>query len=195
MADDARDAPPREAGTGRAEAPEPEPLEAEATQGETVTLDAILAEKDAQIDQLRSDVLYQRAELENFKKRTEKRYREALEYATEGLLKDLLPVLDNLERALEHGKQGGPEGLGALLEGLGHVIAQFQEVLGRHGAEAVASHGARFDPAVHDAVAQVPGPEDGMVAATYEKGYLLKGRLLRPAKVTVTKVAPPEGDG
>jgi len=172
-----------------------ETLEAEPTQGEAMSLDAILAEKDAQVDQLRAEILYQRAELDNFKKRTEKRYRESLEYAAEGLMKDLLPVLDNLERAVEHGRQAGAEGLGPLLEGLDHVIAQFQDVLGRHGAQPVASHGARFDPAVHDALAQVPGSEDGLVADTYEKGYTLKGRLLRPAKVTVTKVAPAEGDG
>jgi len=171
-----------------------ETLEAEPIQGEAVPLEAVLEERDAQIGRLRSELLYERAELENFKRRTEKRYRDSLEYAAEGLLKDLLPVLDNLERAAEHGKQGGPEGLEPLLEGLGHIIAQFQEVLGRHGADAVPSHGARFDPTVHDALAQVPGSEDGLVADTFEKGYTLKGRLLRPAKVTVTKVAPPEGD-
>ncbi len=167
----------------------------EPSQGEVVSLDEVLAEKDAQLDQLRAELLYQRADVENFKKRTERRYGEALQYAAEGLLKDLLPVLDNLERAVDHSREGGPQGFDALVEGLDHVIAQFQGVLGRHGVEPVASAGARFDPAVHDAIAQVPGDEDGQVAETYEKGYSLKGRLLRPAKVTVTKVAPPSGDG
>ena len=192
MADERSEAAP---GQEAAQGGSPESAPADSAQGEAMSVEAILAEKDAQIDQLRSEILYQRAELDNFKKRTEKRYREALDYATEGLLKDLLPVLDNLERAVEHGRQAGVEGLQPLLEGLGHVIAQFQEVLGRHGAEPVASHGARFDPSVHDALAQVPGSEDGLVADTFERGYTLKGRLLRPAKVTVTRVAPPEGDG
>lgn len=172
-----------------------EPSPGEPSQGEMVSLDEILAEKDGQIDQLRAELLYQRAELENFKKRTERRYAEALEYAGEGLWKDLLPVLDNLERALLHAREGGAESFEALIEGLGHVTEQFRAVLSRHGVEPVASEGARFDPAVHDALAQVPGEEDGRVAQTYEKGYTLKGRLLRPAKVTVTKVAPAPGDG
>lgn len=169
--------------------------EEETSQGEMVSLDEILAEKDAQLDQLRAELLYQRADLENFKKRTERRYAEAVAYAGEGLWKDLLPVLDNLERALVHAREGGGESFEALVQGLGHVTEQFHGVLARQGVEPVASEGARFDPAVHDALAQVPGEEDGRVAETYEKGYTLKGRLLRPAKVTVTKVAPTPGDG
>ena len=65
----------------------------------------------------------------------------------------------------------------------------------RHGAEPVPTEGAKFDPAVHEALAQVPGETDGMVADVYEKGYRFKARLLRPAKVTVTKVATGSGDG
>jgi molecular chaperone GrpE len=182
--------PPAEGGDAPTEAGETaEP------QGEVVSLDEVLAEKDAQLDQLRAELLYQRAELENFKKRTERRYGEALEYAAEGLLKDLLPVLDNLERASAHAREGGPGGFDALVQGLDHVLVHFREALGRHGVAPVPSEGARFDPAVHDALAQVAGEEDGRVAETHEKGYTLKGRLLRPAKVTVTKVAAPPDDG
>ncbi len=180
---------PGEAGAAAA------PKGAEDTGGEAVSLEEILGEKDAELDQLRAELLYQRAELENFKRRTEKRYGEALEYAAEALLKDLLPGLDNLERALAHAREGGPGSFDALLEGLDHVLVSFREALGRHGVAPVVSDGARFDPAVHDALAQVAGEEDGWVGETYEKGYLLKGRLLRPAKVTVTKVAAPSGDG
>jgi len=194
MAEEERKGQGGPAGTATPATPGPGPG-AEAPQGEVVSLDEVLAEKDTQLDQLRAELLYQRAEMENFKKRTERRYREGLEYAAEGLLKDLLPVLDNLERAVDHAKEGGPPGFDALVQGLDHVIAQFLGLLGRQGVEAVASGGARFDPGVHDALAQVPGEEDGRVAETYEKGYTLKGRLLRPAKVTVTKVAPPAGDG
>jgi molecular chaperone GrpE len=155
----------------------------------------LLAEKEAEARQLREQLLYAHAELENFKKRTEKRYREMLDYAAEPLLKDLMPVLDNLERASAHAHEEGGEGFAALLEGLDHVLSQFGEVLSRHGAEPVSTAGARFDPAVHEAMAQVPGEADGMVADVYEKGYRFKARLLRPAKVTVTKVASPSGDG
>ncbi|MDW7708980.1 MAG: nucleotide exchange factor GrpE [Deferrisomatales bacterium] len=168
---------------------------APASRAEVLSVEEILAEKDAQLGQLRAELLYQRAELENFKRRTEKRYGEALAYASEGLLKDLLPVLDNLERALSHAREGGSEGIDSLIEGLDHVLQQFLDALGRHDVAPVPSDGARFDPAVHDALAQVPGAEDGWVGDTYEKGYTWKGRLLRPAKVTVTKVAAPSGDG
>ena len=155
----------------------------------------VLAEKEAELRGLREQILYLQAEQENFKKRTEKRYREMLEYATEPLLRDLLPVLENLERASAHAHEGGTEGFAALLEGLDHVISHFAETLARHGTELVPTNGVKFDPAVHEAMAQVPGEEDGLVADVYEKGYRFKARLLRPAKVTVTKVAPGSGNG
>lgn len=155
----------------------------------------LLVQKQGEVDELNRQLLYLRAEFENFKRRTEKRYREALEYAAEPLLRELLPVLDNLERAVEHAVESGPAGHDALLEGLGHVIQQFRSVLQVHGVEPVAADGERFDPGVHEAMAQVPGEENGRVGGVFEKGYTLKGRLLRPAKVAVTKVAPGEGDG
>ncbi|HSH69724.1 MAG TPA: nucleotide exchange factor GrpE, partial [Deferrisomatales bacterium] len=97
----------------------------------------LLAEKEADLRTLRDELLYAQAELENFKKRTEKRYREMLEYATEPLLKDLMPVLDNLERASAHAHEGGAEGFATLLEGLDHVLTLFGQTLARHGAEPV----------------------------------------------------------
>lgn len=161
----------------------------------TPSPDEALAGREAELAELKKELLYQRAEFDNFRKRTEKRYREALEYATEPLVKDLLPVLDDLERALEHAAEAGAEALPSLLEGLGHVAAKMQDALGRHGVEGVATDGARFDPNFHEALLQVPGEEDNQVAQVLQKGYLLKGRLLRPARVAVSKVATPGGDG
>ena len=155
----------------------------------------LLAAKEAEVADLQNQILYLHSELENFKKRTEKRYREALEFASEPLLKDFLPVLDNLDRAVDHGREVGAEGVEALLAGLDQVIQQFREVLGRHGVEPVATAEEKFDPAIHEAMAHVPGEEDGRVGDVYEKGYTFKGRLLRPAKVTITKVASGQGDG
>jgi molecular chaperone GrpE len=169
--------------------------EPESAEVEAISTDAALRERDVQVADLQNKILYLHADLENFKKRTEKRYREALEFASEPLLRELLPVLDNLERAVSHGRENGPAGFDALLEGLGNVIQQFTDVLRRHGAEPVSAKGEKFDPAVHEALAHVPGDEDGRVRDVYEKGFTLKGRLLRPAKVTVTKVAPLAGDG
>ena len=165
------------------------------TEGEAVSVEQVLAEKDAQIDALRSEVLYQQAEVENFKKRTEKRYRDALEFAAEPLLRDLLPVLDNLERAVAHAAPGDAGGGESLAEGLEHVIRQFHETLGRHGVAPIEALGTRFDPSFHEAMIQVPGDEAGLVADVYETGFTFKGRLLRPAKVSVTAVAAPKGNG
>lgn len=157
--------------------------------------EAELAAKASEIAELKSQLLYQRAELDNFRKRTEKRTREALEYASEPLLKDLLPVLDDLERAIAHAREAETDGLASLLEGLDHVAAKLHDVLGRHGVEAVAPEGEKFDPNVHESLCQMPGEEDNRVAQVFQKGYLLKGRLLRPARVAVSKVATPKGDG
>lgn len=151
--------------------------------------ESLLAEKEDQITALNKELLYLRAEMDNFKKRSEKRYRESLRYAEEPFLKDLLPIIDNLERAFDHAREGGEEGFVSLVEGLGHVIQHLNDVLGRHGVEPVQTQNVKFDPAVHEALAQVPGEESGQVASTFEKGYVFRGRLIRPAKVCVTKVA------
>ncbi len=178
--------------------PEEETAMTEATRDETPetsepaaapAVAELLAARDARVADLEREMLYLRAEFDTIRKRTEKRHREALEYAAEPLLRDLLPVLDNLERAVGHAGEESAESLGGLLAGLGHVISQFREVLGRHGVEAVRCSGD-FDPGIHEALAPVPGEVDNQVGQVCEQGYTLKGRLLRPARVTVTKVAP-----
>ncbi len=155
----------------------------------------LLEQREAELAETKNRYLYLAAELENYKRRAERRLRESLDFASEPLLKDLLPVLDNLERAVAHAREAGPEAHDALVEGLDHVIQQFHDVLARHGVEPVPGEGERFDPNVHEAVTQVLGERDGRVHEVYEKGYRLKGRLLRPAKVAVTKVAPTSSDG
>lgn len=142
-------------------------------------------ERDAKIAQLQKELLYQAAEVENFKRRTEKRYADALKFATEPLIRDLLPAIDNLERALDHADTSTD----SVREGLGHILNQIRLVLARHGVEEIAAEGAKFDPNFHEALAQVPGQEDGMVASVHEKGYTIHQKLLRPSKVLVTRLA------
>jgi molecular chaperone GrpE len=154
----------------------------------------LLARKEKEIERLRGEILYDRAELENFKKRTERRFQDALLFAAEPLVRDILPVLDNLERALSHAGEPG-NGCAAVIDGVGHVLTQLRETLARHGVVPVEAEGARFDPHVHEALAQVPGEEDNKVASVHERGYLLHGRLLRPAKVVVSRVAAPPKNG
>lgn len=136
------------------------------------------------------------AEFENYKKRVQKDQAEYTKYANERLLKDLLPVLDNLQRALQHAQQTGSTN--ALVQGVELTHKQLMETLARFGLNPIPSVGLPFDPAVHQAVAMVK-PDQGQapntVAAEFEKGYYLHDRVLRPATVTVVEPAGTEAEG
>jgi molecular chaperone GrpE len=137
-------------------------------------------------------LLRQAAELENYKKRAAREKTEAIRYANESLVKDLLPVLDNLERALDYA-QGGGNGK-PLLDGIEMVLKSFVEILGKHGVNPIAAVGESFDPNKHEAIAQVVTQEHkpNTVVEEHHKGYYLLDRLLRPAQVSVAK--PPENN-
>ncbi len=127
------------------------------------------------------------ADLENLKKRQEKEKAELLQFANENLIKELLPVVDNLELALEHGRQlDAPP---PLLEGLELVFQGFLKALTRFGVTPIVCVGQPFDPAFHNAVMQEESTEvdDCTILKELQKGYLLRSRLLRPAMVVVAK--------
>jgi len=128
--------------------------------------------------------LRERAELENFKKRMQREKAEALRFASEPLIRELLPVVDNLERAVEHGSGDGQ----SVLEGVRLVLKAFREVLDRHGVQPIEAVGEPFDPSRHQAMAQVESSEHepNRVVEQHHRGYLLHDRLLRPALVTVS---------
>jgi len=131
--------------------------------------------------------LRERAELENFRKRTQRDKEEFRIFTRKELLLEVLPVLDNLERALEHVGESG-EGQG-LVDGVTMTVAQFRKVIEDFGARPMVTVGATFDPALHQAMAQLETVEQppGTVVSEYQKGYLLHDRLLRPALVVVAK--------
>jgi molecular chaperone GrpE len=147
-----------------------------------------LEQRQAEFEEMKKDLLYQRAELENFKRRTKERFDESVRYAAEKVINDLLPVLDNLERAMEHSSENDTS-TDALAEGVGHTITQFRQTLQNHGVEVIEAMGETFDPNFHEALAQMPGEEDNKVVAVHEKGYKLNGKLLRPARVVISKLA------
>ena len=154
---------------------------------DTEELKKLLAEKTKEAQENYDRFLRLAAELENIKKRQEREVSELRQFANENLLKELLPVLDNLERALEHGRScEAPE---ALMEGLDLVSQDFLKVLGRFGVTPINSVGERFDPAYHHAVMEEEAPEveDQTVLKELQKGYLLQNRLLRPAMVVVAR--------
>jgi molecular chaperone GrpE len=127
------------------------------------------------------------AEMENLKKRLEREKADLLQFANESLIKELLPVVDHLELALEHGRQA--ETPAPFLEGLELVQQGFLTALGRFGVTPLAAVGQKFDPAYHNAVMQEAASEvpDSTVLKELQKGYLLHGRLLRPAMVVVAR--------
>jgi molecular chaperone GrpE len=133
------------------------------------------------------------AELENFRKRASREREEAIRFANEALVKDLLPVVDNLERAVAHAKDGGNGK--PLVEGVEMVLRGFFDTLAKHGVVPIAAVGQRFDPEKHEAMAQIESGtyEPNTVVEEYHKGYLLRDRLLRPALVSVAKTPKSQG--
>jgi len=132
--------------------------------------------------------LRQVADLENFKKRVAREKDEAIRYGNEALVKDLLPILDNLERAVEHAELGGNGK--PLLAGVEMVLKGFLEVLEKHGVTQISAKGEPFNPQKHEAFAQVESTdhEPNTVVAELHKGYFMADRLLRPSLVSVAKL-------
>jgi len=127
------------------------------------------------------------ADLDNFRKRTLKEKEEIRRYGVEKLLKDFLPIQDNLERALDHAKSGGD--FDSLRQGIGMTRKLFEDSLARYGVHSFNSVGRPFDPRLHEALQQVDSSdlEPNHVVSEVVKGYLLHDRLARPALVVVSK--------
>jgi len=138
--------------------------------------------------------LRERADLENFRKRSQREKEEAIRFANDRLLKEMIPVLDNLERAVEHaGEETGIEGL---LEGVNMTMEMFRKTLEASGVKPIDAIGTPFDPNLHQAMGQVETEEHppNSVAAEFQKGYLLNDRLLRPSLVMVAKAPADAAD-
>lgn len=128
------------------------------------------------------------ADNENFKRRIQRETEEVRKYATESVLADLLPVLDNLALAIEHA--GSDAACKNIVMGVDMTRKMFLDTLKKHGLECVGACGEAFDPNVHEAIGTVcePGKDEGCVAKVAQAGYVLKGRIIRPAKVLVNKL-------
>jgi len=128
-----------------------------------------------------------RADFENYRKRVAKETSEALARGKAELARELLPVIDNLERALESGSDPGAHE--PLVKGVGLVLEELRGRLAGAGVQAFDPKGEKFDPELHEALSAQPaeGTEPGLVIETLEKGYRLNGQVLRPARVVVSK--------
>ena len=135
------------------------------------------------------------ADFENFRRRAMKEQTEVRQYGHQNLIKDLLSTVDNLERAIDHVRgatDSGSGGLGSLLQGVELVQREMLGVMAKHGVNEIEALNKPFDPALHEVMAQLP--DDSVPANTIvqvlEKGYQLRGRLVRPSRVIVAQ--PPE---
>ncbi len=140
----------------------------------------------------REKMLRTLAEMENLRKRFERERQDYVNYANRELLTEFIPVLDNFHRALESIPEN--QSTGPILEGVGMIYRQLEEVLKKQGMEEVEAEGRPFNPHLHEAVqVEVTDrcPED-TVLEVIRKGYLYRGRLLRPAEVKVSRSAPAE---
>ncbi len=151
-----------------------------AEEGEPSEVEALQSELEQVHDLLRR----KQAEFDNYRKRIEREQKEFVAYATSELVLEVLPVLDNLERALESSEGGSQE---QIREGVEIIYRQFHETLKKAGLRQVNALGEDFDPHVHEAVARVDSSDhrEGEVLQVLQKGYFLKDRLLRPAMVRV----------
>lgn len=155
----------------------------------------VLAELRTENAALKDRLLRALAEAENVRRRAERDLGDARQYAVSRFARDLLPVADNMERAMAsvHTEAHRGEGLvKALIEGVELTEKELQRVLERHGVRKLAPVGERFDPHFHEALFEVPDPAvpDGTVSQVVEPGYAIGARPLRPAKVGVARGGP-----
>ena len=139
------------------------------------------------------------AELENYRKRSARTLQEELKYANMSLIRDMLPVMDNLLRAIEAAEKQAESGElteqgKALLDGVKMVVEQFNTVLGKHNCTPIEAVNQPFDPNFHQAITQMPSAdvEPNTVIMETQKGYVLHDRVVRPSQVIVSCEAPKE---
>lgn len=170
-----------------------EPQDAAEAPSAPESLEAALLAKSQDVERLQERLLRLQAEFENFKRRTARERAEFAKFANEGLLLSLLPVLDSLERA----RASVPDDPAVLpyAEGIDMILRLFRSTLEKAGVTVVEALGHPFDPSLHQAVAQVETTEgeDNQVVDEVQRGYLLEGRVLRPAMVRVSRKLPASG--
>jgi molecular chaperone GrpE len=188
----------------------PEDPGQEVANDEPEQLKELTAQLRAEADAHRERALRALAEMENVRKRLERERDEARTYSVARFARDILTVADNLHRALAaltpELRASASDSMKAVLEGVEATERELQAALARHGVRPIDADGKRFDPHLHQAIAEVPvqNAEPGTVVHVVQQGYIIGDRLLRPAMVTVAKagamapangVASPDGSG
>lgn len=149
--------------------------------------DERLADAERKSSEAQEQMLRLRADFDNVKKRLEREKIDSIKYANERLLAEILPIVDNLDRATASLAEGhDPE---KVKQGLKLAQNELHQVLETHGVEVVKALGEKFDPQVHEAVGVVERDDvqDGIVVDEVQRGYLLNGRLIRPSRVRIAQ--------
>ncbi|MFC1761743.1 nucleotide exchange factor GrpE [Planctomycetota bacterium] len=143
----------------------------------------------AERDELREKLQRVSADYANYQKRVPKQVSDSVAYEKEKILKSVLPVLDNFEHTLQNA--AGTEDVEVIVKGIRIVYDQMMDVLTAQGVEQIVTINEMFDPTCHEAMLQQndPDKEDGLILQEFQKGYSLNGRVIRPSKVIVNKVA------
>jgi molecular chaperone GrpE len=157
-------------------------------------LHAQIADKDSEIGELKDKYLRTLAESENIRKRVRQQSEETVRLQRENLLRDLLPIADNLERAVEAARTAG--GGKPIVEGVEMVLRSLFDFLKSHGVSQISAIGQPFDPQRHEAVDHVDSGEHppNTVVSEFHRGYLIGDRMLRPSRVSVARAGAGAGD-
>ncbi len=153
----------------------------------TEELKKLLEEKEGEIKALQEKMLYLQADFENFKKLKAKEKIETLKYGNEALIKEFIPVADNLEMAINHAST--TDDYKGILEGVKLTLNEFIKVLEKAGVTRIDAVGKQFDPNIHEAFYQEERDdmEPNTIISEFQKGYLLNERLIRPSRVILSK--------
>lgn len=165
------------------EAPEEAASEAAAMQEEIEALKGQVEKLTGDLQEKKDRLLRLQADFDNFRRRSAKEREEISAVVTQNFCKDMLPLLDNFERAMA----AETKDVEAFQKGVEMIFTQFQKVLKKNGLEQIEAVGQKFDPNFHQAVMRVEDPEreDDTVAQELQKGYMVKGRVIRPSMVQV----------
>ena len=153
----------------------------------TETLKAEIERLKAELNEKQERYMRLQADFDNFRKRTAKEKTELAATIEQAFLKDLLPLLDNLSRATEAAETSEESNVEILKKGIEMINQETVAVMGKHGLEPIDTEGKNFDPNFHQAVSRVADPdkEDGAIAAELQRGYIARGRVIRPSMVQV----------
>ena len=172
--------------SGETEGKIEEPIE-EVPTDLTETLKKEIERLKNELNEKQERIMRLQADFDNFRKRTAKEKTELAATIEQAFLKDLLPLLDNLSRATDAVENGESSDVESLKKGIEMIKQETVAAMGKHGLEPIETEGKIFDPNYHQAVMRVADPEkeEGMIAAELQRGYIARGRVIRPSMVQV----------